>query len=173
MGFHGLLHLGELSWPDWKNLQDFRKVIMCSSVHFHSNAYDFYLPGHKGDQFFEGNQVIIQGTSTLDDPLQPFCAYLASCDHLHRFCPELWLCANGQIPTCSWFMRRLQKHFPSDVGGHLMHAGGVTALAEAGLPPHIIQAIGCWSSEAFTIYIRQHPVLLTALLLSHRVSTAS
>ena len=47
-----------------------------------------------------------------------------------------------------------------------MHAGGATALAEAGIAPDIIQAIGRWSPEAFKIYIHQHPVLLATLLYS-------
>lgn len=49
--------------------------------------------------------------------------------------------------------------------------GGVTALAQAGIPPHIIQAIGCWASDTFQIYIHQHPVLLAALLFSGTSST--
>jgi len=32
-GFHGLLQLTEMSWPDRKELQDYRKVVMRSSVH--------------------------------------------------------------------------------------------------------------------------------------------
>ena len=34
------------------------------------------------------------------------------------------------------------NNFPDNVGGHSMQAGGATALAEARLPPNIIQAIG-------------------------------
>ncbi len=47
-----------------------------------------------------------------------------------------------------------------------MRAGGATALAEAGVSLALIQAIGRWSSDAFKIYIRHHPVLLAALLYS-------
>jgi len=70
--------------------------------------------------------------------------------------------------TRSWFIRRLRHHFSSDVGGHSLRSGGATALAEAGVPPHIIQAIGRWASDAFQIYIRKHPVLLAAMLYGHR-----
>ena len=71
-GFHGLMRLGELTWPDRKDLHDYRKIIMRNSVHVNSESYEFYLPGHKGDRFFEGNRVIIRGTNTADDPLLPF-----------------------------------------------------------------------------------------------------
>lgn len=114
--------------------------MMCHTVHLHDDSFD--LPGHKADRFFEGNQVIIQRTTTNDDPLSAFINYLYSRDHLFPFSPELWLRSDGSIPTRGWFLRRLHKHFPTDVGGHSMRAGGATTLAEAGLPPHIIQAIG-------------------------------
>jgi hypothetical protein len=78
--------------------------------------------------------------------------------------PELWLTENGVIPTRSWFLHFLRRHLSDNVGGQSLRAGGATALAEAGIPPHMVQAIGRWSSEAFQIYIRRHPVILTALL---------
>ena len=37
-----------------------------------------------------------------------------------------------------------------------MRAGGATSLAEIGVPPQLIQAIGGWASIAFQIYIRTH-----------------
>ncbi|KJA20154.1 hypothetical protein HYPSUDRAFT_43523 [Hypholoma sublateritium FD-334 SS-4] len=45
-----------------------------------------------------------------------------------------------------------------------MRAGGATSLAEHAVSPTLIQAMGRWSSEAFQIYVRKHPVLLHALL---------
>ena len=45
-----------------------------------------------------------------------------------------------------------------------MCAGGATSLAEAGVPPNIIQAIGQWASDTFQIYIRKNSVLLQAML---------
>ncbi|KAF9004499.1 hypothetical protein BDZ89DRAFT_1237589 [Hymenopellis radicata] len=43
-------------------------------------------------------------------------------------------------------------------------AGGATAMAEDGSPPHLIQAAGRWASDTFQIYIRKNPVVLQALL---------
>jgi hypothetical protein len=62
------------------------------------------------------------------------------------FPAELWLKEDiRSIPT---FLQRFRQHFSGDVGGHSLRAGGATTLAEAGIPPHMIQAIGHWSSEA-------------------------
>lgn len=45
---------------------------MRRSVRFNTSTYEFFLPGHKGDCFFEGNCVVIQGTNTPDNPMGPF-----------------------------------------------------------------------------------------------------
>ena len=58
----------------------------------------------------------------------------------------------------------MKLFFQSDVAGQSMRAGGATSLAENGIPPNIIQAIGRWASLAFQIYIRKNLVLLQALL---------
>jgi hypothetical protein len=167
-GFHGLLRLGELVWPDRKSLQDYRKVITRRRVLTSPASVSFHLPGHKADRFFEGNQVILQSTLTADDPVKPFLSYLQARDLRFPYNPELWLRADGSIPTRSWFMLRLRRHFASDVAGHSLRSGGATALAEAGVPPHLVQAIGRWASDAFQIYIRKHPVLLAAFLYTNR-----
>ena len=171
VGFHALMHLGELVWPDKKGLQDFRKVTKRDSVELLPEGFSFFLPGHKADKFFEGNKVIVQWNSSGDDPDEPFRKYLQSWDRLFPFHPHLWLWADGSVPTRGWFIHRLRQHFPADIAGHSLHAGGATALTQAGIPPHIIQAIGHWASDTFHIYIRHHPVLLTALLFSNRSLT--
>lgn len=165
-GFHGLLRLGELVWPDKKSLQDYRKISMRPSVKMLPQSYSFLLPSHKADRLFEGNTIMIHATSVGDNPLVPFISYLASRDRLFPANPELWLRADGTIPLRRWFLQRFHFFFPKTMAGQSMRAGGATALAQAGVPPHIIQSIGRWASEAFHIYIRQHPVLLAAVLCS-------
>ncbi|KIJ22710.1 hypothetical protein M422DRAFT_100298, partial [Sphaerobolus stellatus SS14] len=140
-GFHGLLRLGELAWPDKIEHRDYRKVIMRHTVSISSVAFEFLLPTHKADKLFEGNRVIIQSIALRDDPLLPFKRYLTSRDTLFRLRPELWLRKNGSLPTRGWLIRYLRKHFPaeSNISGHSIRAGGATALAEVGIPLHIIQ----------------------------------
>ena len=164
--FHALMHLGELVWPDKKTLQNFQKVSTHDSVELLPEDFAFFLPGHKADHFFEGNRIILQRNSSGNDPDEPFHKYLKSHDHLFPFHPQLWLWEDGTIPTCSWFIHQLHHYLPSDIAGHSLHAGGATVLAQAGVPPYIIQAIGHWASGAFQIYIHHHPVLLVALLCS-------
>jgi len=122
------------------------------------------LPGHKADCIYEENLVIIEQTALPTSPQTFFTSYLTSQDHFHPLKPELWLRESGIVPTHSWFIKQLHNFSPSDIAGQSMHAGGATSLAEAGVPPNIIQAIGQWASNTFQIYIRKNPVLLQAML---------
>ena len=163
-GFFALMRLGELTIPDDKTLFNHRKITSRTSVSLSDNDYRFFLPSHKADKFFEGNTVIIQRHSGSIDPLSLFKKYLRSRDRLFPYSPDLWLRADGSRPTRSFFIRRMKLFFTNDVAGQSMRAGGATSLAENGVPPNLIQAIGRWASSAFQIYIRKNPVLLQALL---------
>jgi len=43
---------------------------------------------------------------------------------------------------------------------HSFTIGAAMTAAEAGLPPWLIQTLGCWSSNCFTLYIRTLPSIL-------------
>ncbi|KIY45302.1 hypothetical protein FISHEDRAFT_49739 [Fistulina hepatica ATCC 64428] len=59
----------------------------------------------------------------------------------------------------------------NDVAGHSICSGGATYLAELGVDLNLIQSIGRWSSNAFRVYIRTHPVMLAAVLNSNSSHT--
>ena len=157
-----LMRLGELTWPDTLALRDYRKVSMRPSVERLPEAFSFWLPGHKADHFFEGNRLLILKSST--ETYRLFASYLSSRDGFFRSRPELWLRANGTIPTRTWFITRLRHFFPNSIAGQSMRAGGATALAECGTAPMLIQAAGRWTSETFNRYVRKNPFLFEALL---------
>ena len=163
-GFFALMRLGELTVSDDKSLLDYRKITSRTSVSLSNDDYHFFLPSHKADKFFEGNIVIIQHHTGPIDHLHFFKTYLNSRDRLFPFSPDLWLKADSTRPSRSFFVRRMRLFFADDIAGQSMRAGGATSLAENGVPPHLIQAIGRWASPAFQIYIRKNPVLLQALL---------
>ena len=166
IGFHGLLRLSELCFPDHLAIQDFSKISLRSSVQWLSHAFSFWLPSHKSDPTFEGSRIIIQEAHQSPDPHSAFVKYLQSRDQHFTFNPELWLRANGAVPTRSWFIKRLARYFPKDIAGQSLCSGGATNLAISGVAPHLIQAAGRWTSEAFRAYVRKNPFLLHALLFS-------
>jgi hypothetical protein len=165
-GFSGLLRLGELTSPDNTALRDYRKITMCFSLEWLQDAYAFWLPAHKTDTTFEGNRVVIKQITGAPDPFPIMRQYINSRDHLFPLLPQLWLKADGTVPLRSWFINRLRHYFGPDISGQSMHAGGATAMAEAGAEPILIKGTGRWSSSAFERYIRKNPVVLHALILA-------
>lgn len=78
-GFFALMRLGELTFPDEVHLRNWKKVTRRSSLVVTSEQYEFLLPAHKADRFFEGNRIIVKKVPYCDiDPLSVFRAYLAS-----------------------------------------------------------------------------------------------
>jgi hypothetical protein len=80
-GTECLMRLGELTWPARLSLCDYRKVSMCHTVSFHADALSFWLPGHKADQFFEGNRLIVHKSLPSHAYLH-FKTHLSSCNFL-------------------------------------------------------------------------------------------
>ena len=168
-GFFALMRLGELSFPDEKRLRNWKKVTKRSSVIVAGDQYEFLLPAHKVDPFFEGNRIIVKKEQRCAiDPLAVFREYITSWGLLFPLSSPLWVTQNGSIPTRQFFVSRLHHFFDSDVAGQSMRAGGATSLAEHGVAPALIQFMGRWSSDAFLIYIRKNPVLIQAFLYSNR-----
>jgi hypothetical protein len=160
------MRLAELTWPDQLTLRDYRKISMRHSVESLDNTISFWLPSNKADPFFEGNRLIIHA-GLSPSSYSHFRTYLASCNL--RFCarPELWIRADGTIPIRSWFIKCMRLFFSNSIAGQSMHTGGATSLAENGVPPNLIQAAGCWTSEIFNCYMRKSPFLFEALLVGH------
>jgi len=167
-GFFALMRLGELTFPDDKSIRDWRKVTKRSSVKVNQDHYEFHLPHHKADRYFEGNRIIITAQQFRHNPLVHFKKYLLSRDTLFPVSSPLWLTEEGHVPTRSFFITRLRTFFGKSIAGQSMRAGGATSLAENGVPPSIIQPLGRWSSSAFLIYIRKSPALIQAMLYSNR-----
>lgn len=81
-GFHGLLRFGELTFPDNPAICNWRKVSKHSSLIMCTLEYEFLLPAHKADKFFEGNHMLICAFPSLSfSPIPIFLSYLSSRDH--------------------------------------------------------------------------------------------
>ncbi|KAF9034567.1 putative retroelement protein [Panaeolus papilionaceus] len=164
VGFSALLRLGDISDPDDVAIKNPRKRALRSSVKIMPTACSYTLPAHKADKFFEGNTVLLRNLWPSLDIYSIFVQYLSIRDEHFPYLSPLWLTAAGDVPTRSFFISRMKKfNFGNTISGQSMRAGGATALAELGIPPHLIQATGRWSSDAWKIYIRKHPLLLAAL----------
>jgi hypothetical protein len=164
-GFFALHRLGELVDNDDPRRRSARKRILRHTASVSPSDVRYSLPSHKADRFFEGNLVIIPCLPSLAiDPVAVFARYLASRDASSAgYFPYLWLTAQHDVPTRSWFLSRFHRFLPPSFGGHSLRSGGATFFASQGWPNDRIQALGRWASDAFQLYIRKHPVLLQAL----------
>ena len=160
LGFDQLLRLGELCISDDARLFDVRRSMKRYDVHCSSDTVRLLLPGHKADRFFEGNTLQFSRSSSPVAPFDLFGQYLSARNAWFCWLPELWLLANGQPPTRSWFTCQLRRFFSSDISGHSMRAGGATALASAGVPDDRIRLRGRWTSDAYQVYLRKNPSIL-------------
>ncbi|EJD54603.1 hypothetical protein AURDEDRAFT_35921, partial [Auricularia subglabra TFB-10046 SS5] len=140
-GFSGLNRLGELVWPDSINLQEYRKVVNAASLELNDDFYSFFLPGHKGNRFFDGNTVLITRRDDEADPLPTMRRYIHSRASLPltRVHTALFVKADGTVPTRSWFLSYLAANFTPDIAGHSIRSGGATNLALRGVPDSLIQ----------------------------------
>ena len=150
VGFFALMRLGELTIPDDITLYNPSKVSKRTSVRVDNDSFQFFLPSHKADRFFEGNTIVcLKSPTTEINSYSHFQRYLASRDRLFPFHSPLWLTCNGAIPPRSFFLHRLHLFFGADIAGQSLRAGGATDLALRGTTPSLIQASGRWSSDSF------------------------
>ena len=161
------MRLGELVWPDSVSLHSYRKVVLRRSLCINNSSYSFILPTHKTVTARHGCEILVSVFSTSVDPLPVMHHYVCSCNTLFHCSPELWLTSDARLPTRAWFVRRLHHPCGSEFTGHSMQARGTMTLVLLGIPPHIIQAIGRWSSDEWQKYIRKHAFLQQALLHGH------
>ncbi|KAJ7807148.1 hypothetical protein B0H14DRAFT_3765155 [Mycena olivaceomarginata] len=150
--FYGLLRLGELTAPDTRALRNPAKWTLRSSVEWLFEGFAFLLQSHKTDLSFEGSRVVI-----------PHRARMNAIPAFRRVPRQPRRAAPSQSLSLAVVLDR-------SFAGQSLRAGGATALAEDGVPYHLIQAAGRWSSETFQIYIRKNPVFLQILLGRQRAS---
>lgn len=108
-GFFALMRLGELTFPNDTKLRNWKKISKRSSVALNDDQYEFDLPSHKADRFFEGNRIIIKKQQYNNiNPLIHFKAYLSSRDKKFPVSSPLWLTSKGTVPTRSCYNKAVQ-----------------------------------------------------------------
>jgi hypothetical protein len=80
VGFYSLQRLGELVQSDNRTLQDDRRFPRRLSVTVLPTHFEYLLPVHKADPFFEGNKIVVQRLSTSFDPYSLFLRYIEQRD---------------------------------------------------------------------------------------------
>lgn len=171
-GWHGLLRTSDVTQPDRLKARVTKRLMLRRTVRESVSMVSFVLPGHKADQTFQGHDIVLQKSDSYLDPMAPMLRYIRSRDAAFPFSPQLWLRADGSVPTYSWVKNRIQAFFGNDYGGSSMRSGGADYLALIGTPYDMIQAIGRWSSEAFKEYLRTHPILVQSMIWNRPLASS-
>lgn len=161
--FFGCHRAGELIPRRSTSMLDLRKIIKRASLISHHAKYA--LPYHKGDRFYRGSEVLLSHQDIVD-PVRLLRKYCGKRDKIHGAHPYLFLREDGSLPSRSWFESIFFKLLNRDYGGHSVRAGSATFYASLGVSETIIMAIGRWSSEAWKIYIRDHPTVRAEIQLA-------
>lgn len=116
---------------------------------------------------------------SFDDicPVQVISTYMKArlATNLRNDAQFLFAHKDGSLVNKRWFLHKLNTMFPQKhLSGHGFRAGGTTELIQRGLPPHMVQLAGRWSSDTFEEYIRRHPLVLNAYMAStYRTASSS
>ena len=157
--FYGCHRIGELIVKSNKSLLDTCKLIKRSSLTFTNTHATYHLPYHKADPFYCGSDVVFSQQHDVANPVQLLQQYTTLHDKRHGPHLPLFLKEDGSLPNWTWFDNKFFSFVSYDFGGHSARAGGATFYASLGLSASIIQAISCWSSSAWEIYICNNPTV--------------
>jgi len=152
IGFYGLLRLGEITQHI-----DTRRNLQKSHITQHNDGFFLTLPASKTDQNFAGTSIFIGRSGDITCPVAALSWMLAKRSKSDEF---LFSTTNG-IATRSWFLTMLNKVTKGldKLSGHSLRRGGATWAATNGYTHDQIMQLGRWTSNAFRIYLRNHPQL--------------
>ena len=162
--FYGCHQSSELILSSKKDF-DWQKIIKRSSVYFSPGYAGYRLPYHKTDPFYRGTDILFS-TQEVANLVSLLCEFVSTRDRVHGVRRALFLCEDGSHSSQAWFDSKLFSFVDKSFSGHSARAGGATFYAALGLSESVIMALGCWSSEAWKIYIRDNPCIQAALQLA-------
>lgn len=168
LAYFGFLRAAEFTV---QNLKSFDKTthLQVEDLAFDDRAkpscMELFIKASKTDPFRKGCKIYIGRGS------QSLCAVSAMSSYLHirggRPGP-LFLLQSGQPLSRERLTSWLRIIFTNaNIGGnyssHSFRIGAATVAANNNVPPHLIQALGRWSSNAYLLYTRSDPSKITKL----------
>ena len=116
------------------------------------------------DPYRQGCSILIAPSLRSVCAVRAFRKYLSlrsvsGASPLYVFQSEAYLTRAKVTSTLRTLLQRLS--IPTELyASHSFRIGATTTAPEAGLPPWLIQTLGRWSSNCFTLYIRTPPSIL-------------
>ena len=156
IGYFGFMHAGEFT-ASWFN-QGGQLALSDVAVDSHTTptAIRLFLRKAKTDPFGNGVFIYLGKTNAPICPVVALLSYLT----LHPVGDGPLLVWSDSLPlTKEQFVIGVRNILRkgglegADYAGHSFRIGAATSAAKAGIPPHLIKMLGCWESQAYTLYI--------------------
>jgi len=170
--FYALARLGEFTVPSLK-VFDPAKHVKRSDLSFDAEdrhglrVSKIRLPRTKSSEI--GEDVYWAQQDNLSDPKQAMLRHLEMNDpplDAHLFA---WKHPKGLRPlTRTAFIKRIGEIISplqlAGFKGHSLRIGGTLEYLLRGVPFDVVKSMGRWSSDAFTLYLRQHAMVMAPYL---------
>ena len=156
--FFGFLRLGEVFPPAGNSTLPLLLSDLGTDSHLDPTFFRILIRRAKNDPFGKGSFVFLGRTDKDICPTQALKRYL-----MNRPPGQGALFQRQDGSPCSrdHFVHAV-RHALSKAGlnpllyaGHSFRIGAATTAAAAGIPAHTIKRLGRWSSDAYTLYVRQ------------------
>ena len=155
--FYGFLRAGELCAP-YTHRFDPATTLCRSDITLHTSSACLLIKASKTDPFRQTCTITIGATYTSTCPVAALQKYITLTKHSSSL--PLFIFEDNTFLT----RQRLTSHLrtllqlagfdPDAYASHSFRIGAATTAAAAGLPDWQIQAMGRWSSDCYTRYIR-------------------
>ena len=157
VAFYGFLRAGE---PCSKSVTSFDPdpTLLWSDVTTTTKAVMLHIRASKTDPFRHGCTITIGATATSTCPLNAVQHYRAI--HQHQPSSPAFTFQDGSLLTRQHLTVLLRELLllagldPEKYASHSFRIGAATTAAAAGLPEWQIQAMGRWTSDCYSRYIR-------------------
>ena len=153
LAFFGLLRVSEYTAPQnflWDPLVHLAVTDVSFSIH--PPSMRLKIKASKTDPFRVGAVIRLVPLKHRLCPVAAMYRYLRVAD---RTSGPLFIKSDGTFLTRHHIVGVLRRCFSSpNLNTHSFRIGGASALANAGVPSHIIKQLGRWRSDAFLKYLR-------------------
>jgi hypothetical protein len=171
--FFNLTRGAELVLPAHTRSQEYNKIPLVGNAAFSVAKARIRILSQKNDQYRATNLEFTARNSPEWARKILFKYLAARSDKKNglRSLPELFVRADGVLPTTAWLMRKVKAAWGEAHTIHGLRAGGATRMALLGYSAFYIQLAGRWSSDAFLAYIGEHEELAAALAARNNLPT--
>ena len=158
LAFYGFLHSSEFTSPSATQFNPLVNLC-CLDVSFTpEGCLSLHLKSSKTDPYRQGCSLLIAPSSHSVCAVWSLRKYLSV--HAVNGSTLLYVFQSGLYLTSAKVTSTLRTLLPclsiptEQYASHSFQIGAATTAAKAGLPPLLIQTLGRWSSNCFTLYIR-------------------